>query len=206
MWFQWFRKGMSGLDDDEARAILRERGLVCNWWRNAGLISPAEVANKLTAGALQDHLDKYQTVQDETPFISLTAGVRMRTSRPRGYGQNRVESAQRTALLYATDNFQSAGHIFAGWVPVLPHSEVRLEPFAEDVRDLLTYSQFRRFHRQGEVTAKIHVPMAQLQWVERWELGAGRSSAVGRRAYVAGRWTNGRFVAPEGHAAIRDVL
>jgi hypothetical protein len=206
MWFQWFRKGVNGLDDVEALATLRESGLVCNWWRNVGLISPAEVANKLTVDALRDHLDRYETVKDETPFISLTAGVRMRTSRPRGYGHNRVESAQRTALLYATDNFQSPGHIFAGWVPVLPHSNVRLESFAEDVRDLLTYSQFRRFHRQGEVTAKVHVPMAQLAWVERWDLGAGSASPVGRRAHLVERWRNDRFVAPEGHAAIRDVL
>jgi hypothetical protein len=145
-------------------------------------------------------------VKDETPFISLTAGVRLRTARPRGYGENRVESARRTALQYATNNFQSSGHIFAGWVPVLPYSELSLESFAEDVRDLLTYSRFRRFHRQGEVTAKIHVPMAQLAWVERWDLGAGTVSPRGKRAHPAERWVNDRFVEPEGHAAIRDVL
>ncbi len=206
MWFQWFRKGISGLTDDEARTITCESGLQCEWWRSVRTITPSEVADKLTEDGLRNHIDHYDVVKGDTPFISLTAGVRMRSARARGYGSNYVVAAQRTALQYATKGFVTSGHIFAGWVPVLPHSTVALEGFAEDVRDLNTYAHFRRFHRQGEVTAKVHVPMAQLAWVERWDLTPGKLSTSGKRAVRAARWTNPRFVAPEGHAAIRDVL
>jgi hypothetical protein len=206
VWFQWFRKGVNGLVDETAVAILRERGLICCWWQEVGLISPPQIADKLTPDALRRHLDDYGSVEKETPFISLTAGVRMRATGTRGHGSNYVVSAQRTALTYATDDFQSPGHIFAGWVPVLPQPDVALEGFAEDVRDLTVYSRFRRFHRQGEVTAKIGVPTAQLAWVERWDLGPGPDSPKGRRAHSVKRWSNPRFLAPEGRAAVRDVL
>ena len=205
MWFQWFRKGINGLTDDEAKSITFETGLQCEWWRTVRTISPSEVADKLTEPALRDHVDHYDVVKSGTPFISLTAGVRLRSSRARGYGSNYVVSAQRTALQYATQGFTSNGHVFAGWVPILPHSDVALEGFAEDVRDLDTYSPFRRFHRQGEVTAKVHVPMAQLAWVERWDLKAAKTPG-GKRAVLSNHWDNPRFVVPEGHAAIRDVL
>lgn len=186
--------------------MLLEYGLMCRWWNRVGKISPAEIADKLTSDALRRHLDEYDSVKDDTPFISLTAGVRMRATGARGHGNNYLVGAQRTALLYATDSFKTPGHIFAGWVPVLPHPNVSLQTFAEDVRDLTTYSRFRRFHRQGEVTAKVHVPTAQLAWVERWELGPGSLSPKGRRAHCADRWENPRFIRPEGHAAIREVL
>ncbi|MXG92053.1 hypothetical protein [Nocardioides flavescens] len=186
--------------------LLLERGLICEWWRNAKTITPTQVAAKLTDQALEDHLDNYSAVHSTTPFISLTAGVRMRTARARGYGTNRVVSAQRTALTYATRNYTTDGHIFAGWVPVLPHSDVALQSFAEEVRDLNQYAPFRRFHGQGEVTAKIQVPTTQLAWLERWDLTARPPGSKARRARPVQQWLNPRFVAPDGHAAIREVL
>ncbi|MFI7672034.1 hypothetical protein [Nocardia sp. NPDC049526] len=200
MWFQRFLKGVNGLDKDAARHILLDSGLICRWWQRVGVISNTEISLKLTADALHDHLEEYAAVAMDTPFISLTAGVRMRAAGPRGRGSNYIRSAHRTALTYATDNFKSPGYIFSGWVPVLPNPVVPLEGFAEDVRDLSSYSRFRRFHRQGEITAKIKVPMHQLECMERWECGSDR------RSTRTDREINPNFVKPEGIAAVRDTI
>jgi hypothetical protein len=209
MVFQYFLKGIARLDDDAADLILRRTGLICRWWQTVDPLPWEEIGDRLTPENLETHLDRYDSIDpstgapfaDASPFISLSAGTILREAAARGIGgRNRRYSARWTALRYATDNFKTHGHIFRGWVVVLPNPSLRLKEFAEDVRDVHSYHRYRAFHRQGEVTAKIEVPAVHLESVERWELnGSGGASLTGNSE-------NPSFEPPSRHANIRDVL
>lgn len=197
VWIQRFLKGIPDLSDGAAEEIL-ESGLMCRWWQRVGEITPGGIREKLTEDALHAHLEDYASVKDETPFISLTAGVRMRSTRARGYGRNVVVKAQRTAVMYATDGFKRNGYIFAGYVFVMPNPSVPFEGFAEDVRDLQRYSRYRRFHRQGEVTAKIIVPSVQLEYAQPCAPAGGGTLGI--------PVSNRNYEPPDAHLNLRDVL
>jgi len=172
MWFQWVLKGIPGLDDADAEAMLTRHGLICRWWLDVGKITPEQVVDKLTDANLRAHLDAYATVQDTTPFISLTAGVRMRAAGPRGYGRNYVRKAQRIALQYATSGFSAPGHIFEGYVMVLPKPAVRFQEFAEDVRDLTVHPGLPAVPWPGRGDGEDHRAFAAA--LAGREVGAGR--------------------------------
>jgi hypothetical protein len=198
-------KGITGLTDAQARRMLLSDGLTCEWWRRKGTISPPEVTEKLTNRNLRWHLDRYSHIDprtgcpfhEGTPFISLTAGT---FDHDRTQRRNIRLPAHETAVLFATKSFAQPGHVFYGYVMVLPNPAVELEEFAEDVRDFHTYTRFSPYRRQGEVTAKIHVPSVRLHRVERYEpspRSAARCSDV---------WFNPNFQPPEDHANLRRAL
>lgn len=174
MFFQKFVKGIHGLSDVEADLILTRTGIMSNLWRNSpnGTLDVHSAQRRLTERELSLHLDRYNAphpdggqVRDKTPFVSLAAGT---VDRQRLLRRNVPRPAHLTALRFATDQFRGSGHLFFGWVACLEKPSVSLEQFAEDVRDLHSYTAFRRYHLQGEVTAKLCVPPVQLERVERW--------------------------------------
>lgn len=83
MFIQWCVKGVNGIDDRGARAIIDEQqGLQCRWWRKVEGISPPEIAQKLTPANLDLHVNHYAEIDpstgrpfyEGTPFLSLAAG------------------------------------------------------------------------------------------------------------------------------------
>lgn len=185
--------------------MLVRDGIVCEWWRRVGQISPSQVAEKLTERNLRWHLDRYRDIDpntkrpffEATPFISLSAGTRepdaSRTTNVR-------KPAHETAIRFATRRYREAGHVFYCYVMVLPNPSVRLQEFAEDVRDFHSHSSYSPYRHQGEVTAKIHVPSVRLQRVERYE---PRSGSGATRTRI---WLNPHFAPPEDHVNVRKVI
>lgn len=210
MFVQWCIKGVrgrvpgepsgAGLDDAEARALLDGgHGIVCNWWRNVGQITPAERRGKLTAYNLDRHIHDYEHFKDETPFISLTAGC---VERDVALRLNRIHEAQDVALRFATDWGLRHGYLFYCWVIVGLKPAVAVEGVAEEVRELNTYVSYSDFQLEGEITAKIHVPANQIERCERWDAdGKG-----GVAAHPAWRHTNRSFDLPAIVSNIRELL
>ena len=81
MKIHWCYKGIAeqaGFSDADAEAIVRRSGIRSNWLR-ANPTLAAEDANidaqdRLSAAALDDHINAYGLVSHDTPYISLSAG------------------------------------------------------------------------------------------------------------------------------------
>jgi hypothetical protein len=210
MFVQWCIKGIrgrldeepetSGIDDAEAdEMVLGGQGIVCNWWRNAGTISPAERRAKLTAGNLDRHVHDYDQFKDQTPFISLTAGC---VERDVAMRLNRIHQAQDVALRFGTDWGARHGYLFFCWVVVGLKRAVSVEGVAEEIRELNTYASWSDYQLEGEVTAKIGVPANQIRAWERWDCdGNGNVNATS-----TWRHENPRFDAPALVSNIRELL
>lgn len=210
MFVQWCIKGVrgrlpdeaadAGIDDAEADAMVAGgRGILCNWWRHQGRISPAERRQKLTAANLDRHVHDYATYGPQTPFISLTAGC---VERDVGYRLNRIHEAQDVALRFGTDWGARPGYLFYCWVIVGLKPAVGVEAVAEEIRALNTYVSWSDYQLEGEVTAKIAVPANQIHAWERWDVDpAGRVQPSASR-----RELNPRFDAPALITNVRDFL
>jgi hypothetical protein len=181
MFVQWCIKGVRGrtagepsdvgLTPDEAITAVRDgNGILCNWWRDVGTISPAKRRQKLTAANLDLHVNNYDSIKNETPFISLTAGC---VERDVFYRTNRVLPAEDTALMFATNNGTAPGFLFYCWVVVGLKPAVPIEGVAEEVRELNSYRSWSAYQVEGELTAKINIPANQIQRVEWWAPGPG---------------------------------
>jgi hypothetical protein len=159
----------AGLTDDRAREAVAGRGILCNWWINTpgGAISPPEIQQKLSERALDDHLVDYDRVATETPFISTTAGtVEVDAARAR----NVFFPPMYTALRFATRNFTQDGYVAHAYVYTLGKKSVDLEEFAEEVRDVNTYTAFYAWHPEGEIVAKIIGPARRIEKIELYRL------------------------------------
>ena len=207
---QWCIKGIAGndknhsdgIDDNDAQIMANRAGICSNWWRHQGAISPAEIQAKLTPRALDQHVNDYDAVRQETPFISLAAGcverdVLMRT--------NRVYPAQRIAQAFATENGQRPGYLFTCWIVLGLAPAVEVAHLGEEVRALNTYRSFSDYQLEGEVTAKVHVPANQIHSVEKWK--PVRRGALGdlERAWPTPH-VNPAFVDPRAASNIRDLF
>lgn len=210
MFVQWCIKGVrgrlageppdAGIDDTEAHAmVLNGDGILCNWWRNAGTISPAERRAKLTAANLDRHVHDYDAFGSETPFISLTAGC---VERDVAMRLNRVHEAQDVAQRFGTGWGERHGYLFYCWVVVGLKRAVSVEGVAEEIRELNTYLSWSDYQLEGEVTAKIYVPANQIHAWERWDSdGAGNV-----KSRYTWREENPRFDAPALVSNIREFL
>jgi hypothetical protein len=215
MFAQWCVKGIrgrnpedvtrDGLTPDEAISIVRDgRGILCNWWRNVGTISPEERRQRLTAANLDLHINNYSSVVQTTPFISLAAGC---VERDVFYRTNRIHMAEDTALAFATDNGSRFGFLFYCWVIVGLKPAVSIESVAEEVRELNSYRSWSTFQLEGELTAKIQVHANHIERVEWWEpVGGGqvqrrRAPPSWNPAYV-----NPRFDPPSQISNIRELF
>lgn len=197
MHVNWCFKGIAqsaSFDDAVAERVLDETGLLSSWMlANGGTTlsaahGPSQEA--LSAGALDDHVNHYAGVSAATPYISLAAGCveYLGPGTPAA-----VLPALGTALRFATRRGRTPGYVFRLWVVTAPKPAPDVPGLAEDVRDLDLYAGFHRYHRQGEVTAKLHVPRRQIAWAMKVDaLGnpvpagwAGGGSLFGNADFVA---------------------
>lgn len=172
------KPGEPGFTDEDAREIVSGRGLVSNWWRNApeNSISPPEIAEKLTEEALHAHLVEYDRVGHDTPFISTTAGT---VERDVARARNVFFPPLYTALRFATRNFTGDGYLLYAYLFLLGRKSVELEEFAEEVRDVNSYTAFYAWHPEGEIVAKVHIPARRIEKIERYS-HAGLQAALNR--------------------------
>jgi hypothetical protein len=145
--------------------MVADVGLLSNWWKTRGTIRREEIQGKLTEAALIDHLVRYERVRDETPFISTTAGT---VERDAAMSQNVYFPPMYTALRFATRNFSVDGYVIHAYVFTLGRKSIDLEEFAEEVRDVNTYTAYYTWHPEGEIVAKVNIPSRRIEKVERY--------------------------------------
>lgn len=213
MFFQHFLKGIPGLDSSSAVTILRNTGIVCQWWSKVGLISPEQVQDRLTYRNLDWHLNQYDSPDPtegnepfgkHTPYISTTSGT---VERDAWLYRNWRKPAFMTALRFATDNFATGGVIFYGYLFVLGKQTIPLQHFAEEVRELHVYTGFLPYHDEGEIVAKIHIPSVNLEKFEEYDGAAAlRQLQSGVRPSPTAIVKNPSFAKPEEFSNIREVI
>jgi hypothetical protein len=203
MYIQWCVKGISGVAgpngttfSDAIVMISSGSGIVSNWWRQKGTISPGEVAGVLTGGNLDRHLYDYANYGPQTPFISLASGC---VERNTFLQRNIVYSAIDTALLFATSAWAHPGVLFYCWAQVGLNPAVEIAAVAEAVRDLNIYRRWSPYQLEGEITAKIQIPANQISHVEWWD--GSRDKFRAQRTFV-----NPSFVDPAQVTNLRDLF
>lgn len=205
-------KGVTGIDRGSVQTIASNTGILCNWWRTVGTITPAQVKEKLNDRNLVWHLNQYDTIDpntgklfyENTPFISTTAGT---VERDYFFSMNLVFPAWLTALKFATNSFTQTGYVFYAYVFVLGKKSVPLEQFSEEVRDLHLYTRYLPYHPEGEIVAKIQIPAVNIEKVEEYDPKAAER-AFERNSLPSPTWTftNPAYVAPEPFSNIRGLL
>lgn len=189
--------GRGGISRVEAEGIgTRGGGIISNWWRKMGSITPKQIEDVLTEANLDRHLHDYDSFRDHTPFVSLACGA---VERDALVQRNFVYSARDTALMFATEDWTRPGALFYLWVPVSYHRAVALSTVAEPVRDLNIYRRWSPYQLEGEITAKVHIPANQIEKVEWWD------GSLDRRSPVA-TWPNPNYALPTPLSNIRDFF
>lgn len=211
MKFQHVLKGIAGITDSEADQVLRD-GIVCNWWRQVGTITPQEVSAQLTERNLLWHLSRYKEVDPDTgrpfgelsPFISTSAGTVERDTINK---TNLVRSGLLTAIKFATRWFQQEGYVFYGYLFCLGCKSIELQEFAEETRDLHVYRDYQKYHEQGEVVAKIHIPSVRLEKYEKYDGPSVRAQLKAKRLPMpVKRVPNPSYLSPEPFSNIRPAI
>jgi hypothetical protein len=202
---QWCIKGLSLENDDSARAIIDGgAGILSQWWRDTGDFQACDIKDKLTPGNIDLHVNQFEHQDpatgrkfcETTPFISLTAGTVERSSI---LATNTVHSARRVALHFGSQfGAEPVAYLFHCWVVVAPRRAVEIEGVAEEVRDLNTYRAYSHFQTEGEVAAKVRVPVNQIAFCEKWEVTPALA--------LKWKYDNPGFVAPETLSNIREML
>jgi hypothetical protein len=194
--------------DEEARSIIdRHCGLVSNWFRNVGEISPPQIRDKLTLQNLDLHINHFDSLDPatgeafskNTPFISLMAGT---VERDVAAQTNMVRSALQTALWFGSDfGKQDVAYVYRCWMVVAPRSCVEIEGVAEEIRDLNTYRRYSAFQTEGEIAAKVWVPDNHIENCKKWTWG-------GRPRRLREGWThpNPRFTPPAALSNVKDLI
>jgi hypothetical protein len=205
-------KGISDISDADVNRMFTS-GILCNWWRNVGTISAAEVPLRLTDRNLQWHQNRYEDpdpleaneeFKRHTPYISTTAGSVVRDAFK---STNHLQPAWWQALLFATDFWKSDGWIFYCSVWILGRKAIGHQAFAEELRELHVYTDFSPFQPEGEITAKIQIPMAQIQRAEQWKLADVQAAlASGNLPSPSRTLVNARFIDPADYSNVRRAL
>jgi hypothetical protein len=153
-----------GFEDNEAREFLRT-GIPSVWLRmNSGLpVASALVGaqSRLGLSALLAHVNSYASAGAATPYISLSAGVILR-DRTLGY---RVFSAWKSAVDFATGRGKGPGYVYRVWTIVTPMPSPTLMNVSDEIRNLNLFRDAWKWQHQGEITAKIFLPFAQIESV-----------------------------------------
>jgi hypothetical protein len=205
---QWCVKGMSLTDDATAKELIDSgNGIICNWWRKHGVISPNQMRQILTDVNLDRHVNHFgksdpmtgRPFSESTPFISMSAGTVERDAVAK---TNYARRARRTALWFGTE-FGRLDHayLFTCWLLLAPRPAVGIEGVGEEVRDLNSYRRYSAYQSEGEITAKIAVPANQIQCVERWTLDAAQQLFT--RTWVH---RNPMFTPPEQLSNVRELI
>lgn len=211
MFVQMCIKGLNNITLAEAQAILTRQGLTCAWWRNARHISSAEIDERLTAEELDLHVNSFEEwhptrsgrVNEESPFISLTAGS---VERDEWVAQNHVKPAHRVAMNFATHSGEPRGEcfLFYCWVFVGMRPSVQVRHLAEEVRELHTYTSYSPYQLEGEIAAKIEVPPRQILKFEHYEFSEDRDERL--QITRLGIYDNPAYVDPHKVTNYRDWL
>ncbi len=213
MFFQRFLKGISKLSAAEATEILTETGILSRWLSTMGTPAGKDIQDRLTWHNLDWHLNHYDEPDplmgylpfcERTPFISTTAGT---VERDLSVRQNFIKSAFRTALNFATQGFTTTGYVFYGYVYVLGKKSIALEAFAEEVRDLHTYTGFLPYHHEGEIAAKLRIPAVNLERCEEYDGRTALHQLANAVVPIPNAVIlNPRFAPPENYLNLRDAL
>ena len=191
------QNGDGGITWDEARAIITNaNGIISNWWRKHGRITPEQIATVLTDQNLDRHLHDYDAFGNDTPFISLACGS---VERDKLVQSNSRYSAIDTALMFATANWTRPGALFFLWVPTSHNRVVPLSAFAEPVRDINIYQRWSPYQLEGEITAKINIPANQIEKVVWWDSSHSETAPE----HV---WVNPDYVDPDPLSNIREFF
>lgn len=212
MIIQRFIKGIPDINDDDVNEIL-ESGIICNWWRNVGILPANEIQNRLDEDHLDWHQNRYEEThpdydnepfKEHTPFISTTAGtVEQDTVKM----THHYFPAWYEALRFATNFGNTNGWLFHGYVFVLGKKSVELRQFAEELRELNVYTGFSPFHPEGEITAKIIIPTAQIERAEFYDLQkVNQDFGNGNRPQPAKGISNPAYQPPENYTNLRGLL
>jgi hypothetical protein len=189
--------GGDGITEVETQQIVNNaNGIISNWWRKAGTISPAMIATVLTDHNLDRHLHDYDAYRYDTPFISLACGSVERDALVKS---NFVYSAVDTALMFATEDWMRPGALFFCWVPTSQNRAVAISTVSEPVRDLNIYQRWSPFQLEGEITAKVNIPANQIEKVEWWDGTYSKKSPKFM-------WPNSDYVDPEPLSNIRNLF
>lgn len=207
-------KGVSRITEDEARLMLRA-GILCNWWHKVAILPRPEVPVRLTERNLDWHQNHYNDPDPfeggerfgrHTPFISTTAGT---VERDTFALTNILNPAWLQALYFATDFLTVDGYIFYCYVYIIGKQAVSIEAFAEELRELNIYPGFSPYQPEGEITAKIIIPPAQIERAEFWSASdalQATSKGMLPAADSSRTLTNPLFVSPENYNNVRDFL
>jgi hypothetical protein len=166
-------KGISGIDANTAGRLLAQ-GIPCNLVRRRGFISFVEIPTRLSLRNLDWHQNQYNTPDPlegnepfswHTPFISTTAGT---VERFISTSTNVITPAWIEALDFATSSFTVDGYIFYCYLWLVGRQTVKHAALSEELRELNVYTGFSPFQPEGEITAKIIIPPAQIERAEFW--------------------------------------
>jgi hypothetical protein len=214
MIFQKVLKGIVGVSQAQARAMLDQTGVICNWWRKVNLLPENEIPERLTEDNLFRHLSAYDqpdpitpgsTFGETTPFISTTAGG---VERDPSNALNWQLSALITAIAFATENFSAKGVVFFAYVNVLGKKSIAMREFAEETRELNIWTDFQPYHPEGEIVAKISIPPPHLEKAQGYDGPRARADFNAHRK-PAPLWTEyntTHYVPPELLSNVREFL
>jgi hypothetical protein len=205
-------KGISNIDAGEATSLLRA-GITCNWWRKVGTLPVIEIPIRLSERNLHWHQNRYfdpdplegnEEFHKHTPFISLTSGA---VERDAVFRSNIIHFAKDIALEFATDFWKTSGWIFNCYVFILSRKATAHAAFAEELRDLNTYTGYSPYQHEGEVTAKIEIPPAQIESCEEYDLvEVKKSLSLSKLPTPVRTLRNNLYQEPQNISNIRDIL
>lgn len=205
-------KGIGNLTPAQVDTIFHE-GILCNWWRTTGHLIQKQVPDKLTDRNLDWHQNSYgkpdplennQPFRVNTPFISTTAGTVERDVSNR---TNTITPAWKTALYFATDRWKQDGWLFYCHLFLIGRRATALEAFSEELRELNIYTGFSPFHPEGEITAKLVIPAAQIERAEFWSLADARQAWNNNQLPAPAQTLNNpRYVSPDDFNNFRGFL
>jgi hypothetical protein len=164
-------KGISGIDANIANGLLAG-GIPCNLVRRRSWISFAEIPSRLSLRNLDWHQNQYNAPDPlegnepfslHTPFISTTAGT---VERFISTSTNVVTPAWIEAADFATASYTVDGYIFYCYLWMVGRQTVKHQALSEELRKLNVYTGFSPFQPEGEITAKISIPPAQIEKAE----------------------------------------
>jgi hypothetical protein len=207
-------KGISGIGEAAAQRILVE-GITCRWWHKVNPLPFREIPARLTERNLDWHQNHYSDPDPleggerfalHTPFISTTAGT---VERDTFNKTNVMNPAWKEALSFATDSLTIDGYLFYCYLLIIGRPAVAHQAFSEELRELNVYPGFSPYQPEGEITAKIIIPPAQIEKAEFWSASAALqvvqsgSLPVPDPAHVL---YNPLFVPPGDYNNVRDFL
>ena len=214
MMIQQVIKGIGGISRAEAEDILYHTGIQSTWWREVGRLPIVEVPQRLTGRNLFWHQNRYedpdlnennQPFHLRTPFISTTAGT---VERDTFYRTNVLNPAWLEALRFGTDFGKRDAYLFYCYLFILGRKAVGHASFSEELRELNVYTGYSPFQPEGEITAKIYIPPAQIERAEFWTLDQIKKDRANNKVPqpVEVLPPNQRFIPPDDYNNVRGVL